>query len=76
MPAISVKMGTIYACNLDFFEIAFLTQDDHFLGVLKIFEIVGIHGPQQIRLQAYLVSILTEIAGIFGPSRDQDCTHI
>ena len=63
------------ACNVDFLN-SFLTQDDHFQGVLKIFEIVGIHGPQQIRLQAYLVPILTEIAGIFGPSRDQDCTHI
>ena len=44
-----------------------LTQDDHFQGVLKIFEIAGIYGPQQIRLQAYLVPIETEIAGIYGP---------
>ena len=65
MRAISVKMGTIYACNLDFFLNSFLTQDDHFQGVLKI-----------LRLQAYMVPSETEIAGIFGPYRDPDCRHI
>ena len=64
MPAISVSIETIYACNLDFLN-SFLTQDDHFQGVLKI-----------LRLQAYMVPSETEIAGIFGPYRDQDCRHI
>ena len=27
------------------------------------------------RLQAYMVPIKTEIAGIFGPKRDHNCTH-
>ena len=34
---------------------------------LKKFEIAGIYGPQQIRLQAYMVPIETEIEGIFDP---------
>ena len=65
MPAISIFLNGI------------LTQDDHFQGVLKIFEIAGIYvyGPQQIRLQAYMVPRDTEIAGIFGPYRDPDCRH-
>ena len=46
IPAISVKVGTIYACNFDFLN-RFLTQDDHFQDVLKIFEIAGIYGPYQ-----------------------------
>ena len=71
MPAISVSIGTIYACLN-----SFLTQGDHFQGVLKIFEIAGIYGPQQIRLQAYMVPIQTEIACIFGPLLNQDCRHI
>ena len=75
MPAISVSIGTIYACNLDFLN-SFLTQDDHFQGVLKIFEIAAIYGPRQIRLQAYTVPIETKIAGIFGPLLNQDCVHI
>ena len=72
MLAILVVMGTKYACNLDHvgdqiclqsrifysynleFLNSFLTQDDHFPGVLKNFE----------------------IAGIYGPQRDQDCAHI
>ena len=53
-----------------------LTQDDHLQGILKIFEIAGIYGPYQIRLQAYMVPIVTEIAGIFGPLLNQDCMHI
>ena len=113
MPAISVKVGTEYACNLDskgdqiiwskyaynislngdqiwlqsrIFKNSFLTQDDHFQGFLKIFEIAGIYhiydiwspteSVEQIRLQAYMVPNETEIADIFGPQRDQDCTHI
>ena len=76
MLAILITLGTKYACNLDLFFKSFLTQDDHFQSVLKIFEIAGIYGPQQIRLQAYMVPILTEIAGIFGPQRDQGCTQI
>ena len=40
----------------------FLTQDDNFQGVL--------------RLQAYMALIKTEIAGKYGPQRDQDYTHI
>ena len=43
MPAIYL-LGTIYACNLDFLN-RFLTQDDHFQGVLIIFDIAGIYGP-------------------------------
>ena len=43
----------------------YLTQDDLLQRVLKIFEIAGIHGPQQIRLQAYMVPIETEMAGIY-----------
>ena len=42
---------------------------------LKKIEIAGIYGPQQIRLQAYMVPIETEIAGIFGPLLNQDCRH-
>ena len=56
MPAILVTIGIKYACNLGskggqiclqsrFFLNSFLTQDDHFQGVLKIFEIAGIYGP-------------------------------
>ena len=33
-------------------------------------------GPFQIRLQAYMVPNITEIAGIFGPLLNQDCRHI
>ena len=51
MLAILVVIGTIYACNF-----SFLTQDDHFHGVLKIFEIAGIYAPNEI-----------VIAGIIGP---------
>ena len=82
-----LAIGTKYACNLDhdgdqiclqsrIFLNSFLTQDNSLQGVFKIFEIAGIHGPQQIRLQAYMVPFLTEIAGIFGPQHYQDCTHI
>ena len=39
-------------------------------------KIGGIYGPQQIRLQAYVVPIETEIAGTFGPRLNQDCKHI
>ena len=53
-----------------------LTQDDHFKNDLKIFEIAGIYGPHQMRLQAYMFPIVTEIAGIFGPLLNQDCMHI
>ena len=60
MPAISVSIGTIYAYNLDFLN-SFLTLDDHFQGVLKIFEIVDMFGPLQIRLQAYMVPIVIHI---------------
>ena len=87
MRAILVTLGIKYAFNFSFdrnhiclqsriFLNSFLTQDDHFQGVLKIFEIAGIYGPQQIRLQAYMVPIETEIAGIFGPLLNQDCRHI
>ena len=34
---------------------------------LKKFEIAGINGPHQIRLQAYLVPTTTKVAGIIGP---------
>ena len=37
--------------------------------------IAGIFGPHQIRLQAYMVPIVTEIAGIFVPLLNQDCMH-
>ena len=54
--AILVVKGTKYACNLSqdgdhiclqsrIFLNSFLTQDDHFQGVFKIFEIAGIYGP-------------------------------
>ena len=87
MLAILVVIGTKYACNLGskggqiclqsrFFLNSFLTQDDHFQGVFKIFEIAGIYCPQQIRLQAYMVPIETEIVGIFGPLLNQDFRHI
>ena len=62
MPAISIFLNRL------------LTQNDHFQGVLKIFEIAGIYGPQQIRLQAYMVPILNEIAGIIGPPHTFDGT--
>ena len=40
------------------------------------FVIAGILlGPYQIRLQAYMVPNVTEIAGIFGPYQKQNCWH-
>ena len=58
MRAILITLGTKYACNFSFdwdhiclhsrfFLNSFLTQDDHFQGVFKIFEIAGIYGPYQ-----------------------------
>ena len=55
MRAILITLRTKYACNLSQdgdhiclqsrkFLNSFLTQDDHFQGVLKIFEIAGIFG--------------------------------
>ena len=75
MPAISVSIGTIYACNRiclqsPIFLNSFLTREDHFQGVLKNFEIAGIYGDH------IMVPIETEIAGIFGPLLNQDCWHI
>ena len=87
MPAILVTIGTKYACNFSFDRDhiclqsriilnSFLTQDDHFQGVLKILEIAAIYGLQPIRLQAYIVPIKTEIAGIFCPQRNCYFRHI
>ena len=94
MLAILVQKGTKYACYFSFdrdhiclqsriFSNSFLTQDDHFQGVFKIFEIAGIYGlyrnwnwshiwfPFEPRLQAYTVSYM-----IYGPYPDWDCRHI
>ena len=80
-------MGAKYACNVSFDRDHICLQSRKFLkhlesdrleskSYLKKFEIAGIYGPQQIRLQAYMVPIETEIAGIFGPLLNQDCRHI
>ena len=87
MPAILVEVGTKYACNpsydrdhicLQFRKFSKYLESDR-LGSkrdLKKFEIAGINGPHQIRLQAYLVPNVIKIAGIFGPYHDQSCRHI
>ena len=72
----SYLMGTIYACNFENFQITFKVIVLGQKAVWKILVIVGIFGPYQIRLQAYMVPIVTEIAGIFGPLLNQDCMHI
>ena len=74
MPAI-VSDGDHLCLQSRIFLNRVLTQDDHFQGILKIFEIAGIYGPHRIRLQAYMVPIVTGIAGIFGPYLDQNCRH-
>ena len=43
---------------------------------LKILFFSGIFSCHQIRLQAYMVPIVTEITGIFGYIFDHDFTHI
>ena len=68
MPAI-VSDGDHLCLQSRIFLNRVLTQDDHFQGILKIFEIAGIYGPHRIRLQAYLVPTSTKIAGIIGPPR-------
>ena len=68
--AILVVIGTKYACNLSQdedhtnFLNSFLSQDDPLQGVFKF-----------SRLQAYMVSIETDIAGIFDPYLDRYCRH-
>ena len=47
-----------YMPTISIFFNSFLAQDDHFQGVLKVFEI-DMWSPTD--------TILTEIAGIFGP---------
>ena len=42
----------------------------------QFLDIAGILGPFQIRLQAYMVPNVTNIAGIFGPILNQVCRHI
>ena len=41
----------------------FSTQHDHFEGIKEFLDIKRIFGPYQIRLQAYMVPIVTDIAG-------------
>ena len=78
MPAILVQKGTKYDYNFSFDRDHIGLQSRKFLKHLesdrlgsksyfKKFEIAAIFGPQQIRLQAYIVPIKTEIAGIYGP---------
>ncbi len=66
MPAMSVKVGTKYACNNNFVGDQICLQSRNFLkhlesgrlwskNLFKKIEIVGIYGPQQIRLQAYII---------------------
>ena len=67
MPAILVQKGTNYACNDKNFLTGFSTQHDHFEAVWNFLDIAGILGPNQIRLRAYMVPHVTDIAGIFDP---------
>ena len=77
MPAISVKMGTIYACNLEFFKWLFNPRRS-LSRCLKIFrDCRHIWSPFEPRMQAYMVPIVTQIAVIlrliYGPHLDWDC---
>ena len=60
MPAILVTRGTNYAGNLDY--------DRDQICLQSWFK----RGP---RLQAYLVPIVIQIAGIFGPYHNQNCRY-
>ena len=81
MPAISVSIGTYYMVHICLQSFlmgtkyaynhwkllnGFPTQYGHFQDICKISVISGIFGPHQIRLQTYMVPIVTDIAGIFG----------
>ena len=63
MLSILVVIGTKYACNRICLQ-------------FRIWDCRHIWSPSRLRLQAYLVTISTEIAGIFGPQRDCFCRHI
>ena len=95
MPAMSVKMGTIYACNLGLdrdqiclqfqcreepYMPAIVSVGDHIClqcrKFLKHLESDRLGSKsyfkkfEQLKLQAYLVPIVIQIKGIYGPNLD------
>ena len=65
MPTILIQKGIKYACNFSFDRDHICLQSRKFLEHLA---------RNCLGSKSYLKKF--EIAGIFGPHRDQDCTHI
>ena len=75
MRAILISLGTKYACNLSQEGDHICLQSRKFLKHLESDRLESKSYLKNSRLQAYMVPIETEIAGIFGPPLNQDCRH-
>ena len=67
MLAILVATGTKYACNFSFDRDHICLQSRKFLKHLESDRLESKSYLKNLRLQAYMVPILTDIAGIIGP---------